>query len=116
MSAKFPILPAFLILIAFCARVRAGWIVPGATWLDTNRSPFNTHAGGLTVDHTIGRFYWFGEYKFEGQDEGGGISMYSSDDLATWESHGLALGQLRQCEIREIRWEMRISNRARGGT
>lgn len=100
MRAKIPGLPAFLILVAFCARVRAGWIVLGATWLDTHGNPFNAHAGGLTVDHVTGKFYWFGEYKFEGQDEGGGISVYSSDDLATWESHGLALGQSRQCETR----------------
>ena len=38
-----------------------------------------------------GKFFWFGEYKIEGQEEGGGVSVYSSDDLATWEPHGLAL-------------------------
>jgi hypothetical protein len=40
-----------------------------------------------------GKFYLFGEYKVQGQTEGGGVSVYSSDDLATWTSHGLALGK-----------------------
>nr|XP_036574287.1 galactan -beta-galactosidase [Colletotrichum truncatum]XP_036585438.1 galactan -beta-galactosidase [Colletotrichum truncatum]KAF6780693.1 galactan -beta-galactosidase [Colletotrichum truncatum]KAF6795489.1 galactan -beta-galactosidase [Colletotrichum truncatum] len=69
----------------------AKWIVPGARWRDTDGNIFNAHAGGLAVDQESGRFYWFGEYKIEGQVEGGGISVYSSDDLATWTSHGLAL-------------------------
>ncbi|KAF4432930.1 hypothetical protein CFRS1_v007845 [Colletotrichum fructicola] len=71
--------------------VTAKWIVPGARWHDTDGNIFNAHAGGLAVDQETGRFYWFGEYKVEGQVEGGGVSVYSSDDLATWTSHGLAL-------------------------
>jgi hypothetical protein len=43
------------------------------------------------VDQDTGKFFWFGEYKIEGQVEGGGISVYSSDDLVTWDPHGLAL-------------------------
>ncbi|KAH7374724.1 glycosyl hydrolase [Plectosphaerella cucumerina] len=73
------------------AKMHLVWIVPGATWLDTAGNVFNAHAGGLTVDHETGRFYWFGEYKTEDQHEGGGVSVYSSPDLATWEFHGLAL-------------------------
>ena len=38
--------------------------------------------------------HWlFGEYKVEGQTEGGGVRVYSSDDLAKWEDHGLALSE-----------------------
>jgi hypothetical protein len=70
----------------------AKWIVPGARLTDTDGNLFNAHAGGLCVEQDSGRFYWFGEYKVEGQVEGGGISVYSSDDLATWTAHGLALG------------------------
>ncbi|KAF4124031.1 Galactan 1,3-beta-galactosidase [Geosmithia morbida] len=70
---------------------QSAWIVPGARWYDTDGNLFNAHAGGLCVDRDTGRFYWFGEYKTEGQEEGGGVSVYSSDDLATWTSHGLAL-------------------------
>jgi hypothetical protein len=51
----------------------------------------NAHAGGITIDQETGKFFWFGEYKIEGQVEGGGVSVYSSDDLVTWEPHGLAL-------------------------
>lgn len=39
-------------------------------------------------------FYWFGEYKPQEQVKGGGVSVDGSDDLATWESHGPALGPL----------------------
>ncbi len=82
------------LVLILTACVNAKWIVPGARWLDTDGNIFNAHAGGLCVDRESGRFYWFGEYKVEGQVEGGGISVYSSEDLATWESHGLALGSV----------------------
>ena len=80
-----------LATLVFAACASAKWIVPGARWLDTDGNIFNAHAGGLCVDQESGRFYWFGEHKTQGQEEGGGISVYSSDDLATWTSHGLAL-------------------------
>ncbi len=69
----------------------AKYIVPGARWRDTNGDLVNAHAGGVTVDKN-GTFWWFGEYKVEGQEEGGGVSVYSSEDLATWTHHGKALG------------------------
>ncbi|TQN66378.1 hypothetical protein CSHISOI_09044 [Colletotrichum shisoi] len=78
-------------ILGLAASASAKWIVPGARWHDTDGNIFNAHAGGLAVDKDTGRFYWFGEYKIEGQVEGGGMSVYSSDDLATWQSHGLAL-------------------------
>ncbi|KAF2758329.1 glycoside hydrolase family 43 protein [Pseudovirgaria hyperparasitica] len=71
--------------------VGAKYIVPGARWLDTDGNLVNAHAGCITTDPDTGRFYLFGEYKVEGQVEGGGVSVYSSDDLATWEHHGQAL-------------------------
>ncbi|KAH7368739.1 glycosyl hydrolase [Plectosphaerella cucumerina] len=63
------------------------WIVPGATWVDTAGAVFNAHAGGLTVDHETGRFYWFGEYKTEGQHEGGGVSEFHGLALEPQEGH-----------------------------
>ena len=80
-----------LSLLTFASLTSAAWIVPGARWKDTDGNLFNAHAGGLCVDRDSGKFFWFGEYKTEEQEEGGGISVYSSSDLATWESHGLAL-------------------------
>jgi hypothetical protein len=77
-----------LLLVAVA---HAKYIVPGARWRDTEGNLVNAHAGGITHDKETGKFWWFGEYKIEGQVEGGGVSVYSSDDLATWESHGLAL-------------------------
>jgi hypothetical protein len=78
-----------LLLVAV---VQAKYIVPGGRWTDTDGNLVNAHAGGVTVGKD-GKFYLFGEYKVQGQTEGGGVSVYSSDDLATWISHGLALGK-----------------------
>jgi hypothetical protein len=78
-------------LLLAAATVSAKWIVPGARWRDTKGDLVNAHAGGITIDQESGKFFWFGEYKIEGQVEGGGVSVYSSDDLVTWEPHGLAL-------------------------
>jgi hypothetical protein len=78
-------------LLLAAATVSAKWIVPGARWRDTKGDLVNAHAGGITIDQETGKFFWFGEYKIEGQVEGGGVSVYSSDDLVTWEPHGLAL-------------------------
>lgn len=83
-------------LLAAAGTASAKWIVPGARWLDTDGNIFNAHAGGLCIDRETEKFYWFGEYKPEEQVEGAGVSVYSSDDLATWESHGLALGAFQK--------------------
>lgn len=69
----------------------ARYIVPGGRWRDTDGNLVNAHAGCVTIDKDTGKFWLFGEYKVEDQPEGGGVAVYSSDDLATWESHGLAL-------------------------
>ena len=84
----------FLSCLLAAATAQAKYIVPGGRWQDTDGNLVNAHAGGITVDPDTGKFWWFGEYKTEGQEEGGGVSVYSSDDLATWESHGIALGTL----------------------
>ncbi|KAF2168556.1 carbohydrate-binding module family 35 protein [Zasmidium cellare ATCC 36951] len=72
----------------------AKYIVPAGEWLDTDGNFVNAHAGGITVDEEDGKFYWFGERKTEDEPEGGGISVYSSEDLATWTYHGLALAPI----------------------
>ncbi|KAI0965867.1 carbohydrate-binding module family 35 protein [Xylaria arbuscula] len=68
---------------------QAKYIVPGARWQDTDGNIVNAHAGNVVLDGDT--FWLFGEYKTEAQEEGGGVSVYSSTDLATWQSHGLAL-------------------------
>ncbi len=80
-----------LSLVLLGAAACAKYIVPGARWRDTDGNLVNAHAGGVVFED--GKFWWFGEYKTEGQEEGGGVSVYSSDDLATWKSHGIALGE-----------------------
>lgn len=79
------------ILLLSAVAAQAKYIVPGARWRDTEGNLVNAHAGNVVFDNET--FYLFGEYKIEGQVEGGGVSVYSSDDLATWEFHGLALGK-----------------------
>ncbi|KAH6680502.1 glycosyl hydrolase [Halenospora varia] len=91
-------LTLFLCLL-FAAIAHTKYIVPGARWHDTNGSLINAHAGGITVDEKTGKFWWFGEYKTHSQPEGGGVSVYSSDDLATWEYHGLALEPVANSSI-----------------
>lgn len=81
-----------LSFLALTGCASAKWIVPTARWYDTDGNRFNAHAGGICLEEDTGTFYWFGEYKTSEHPEGGGISVYSSKDLATWESHGLALG------------------------
>uniref|UniRef100_A0A0W0F4C7 Galactan-beta-galactosidase n=1 Tax=Moniliophthora roreri TaxID=221103 RepID=A0A0W0F4C7_MONRR len=72
----------------------AKYIIPGARWYDTEGNLISCHAGGVTREEGTGKFFWFGERKVEGQVEGGGVSVYSSDDLATWDYHGLALAPI----------------------
>lgn len=81
-------------LLLAVASVSAKWIVPGARWRATDGTLVNAHAGGVTVDKETGKFFLFGEYKVQGQVEGGGISVYSSNDLATWTPEGMALCEL----------------------
>ncbi|KAL2823265.1 glycosyl hydrolase [Aspergillus cavernicola] len=71
--------------------VQAKYIVPGGRWQDTEGNLVNAHAGCIYFDKESEKFWLYGEYKIEGQEEGGGVSVYSSDDLGTWEPHGLAL-------------------------
>ncbi|KAJ5139209.1 uncharacterized protein N7515_004057 [Penicillium bovifimosum] len=81
--------PLLASLLAIPASSR--YIVPGGRWLDTNGSVVNAHGGGITFDEKTGKFWWFGEHKTEDSPEGGGVSVYSSEDLATWTPGELAL-------------------------
>ncbi|KAL3473701.1 glycosyl hydrolase [Aspergillus californicus] len=77
--------------LALGSLAQAKYIVPGGRWQDTDGNLVNAHAGCVYFDDASSKFWLFGEYKIEGQEEGGGVAVYSSDDLGTWESHGLAL-------------------------
>lgn len=79
--------------VIFSALASGKWIAPGGRWRDTDGNTINAHAGSVTWDHVTGKYFWFGEHKTEEQEEGGGVSVYSSDDLGTWQYHGLALGK-----------------------
>ncbi|KAK7704041.1 hypothetical protein SLS57_010630 [Botryosphaeria dothidea] len=84
-------LKSILSLLLAAGAAHAKYIVPGGRWHDTEGNLVNAHAGGVTIDPETGKFFWFGEYKIEGQEEGGGVTVYSSEDLATWTYEGLAL-------------------------
>ncbi|KAL5334691.1 glycosyl hydrolase [Aspergillus crustosus] len=77
--------------LLLAAATQAKYIVPGGRWIDTEGNLVNAHAGSVYFDKESSKFWLFGEYKIEGQEEGGGVTVYSSDDLGTWEPHGLAL-------------------------
>jgi hypothetical protein len=77
--------------ILLAVRARSKYIVPGGRWYDTNGTLISAHGAGITFDQKTGRFWWFGEYKTQAQPEGGGVSVYSSEDLCTWTWGGLAL-------------------------
>jgi hypothetical protein len=77
------------LLLSAVIGAKSRYIVPGARWKDTNGDIVNAHAGCVVVEN--GTFWLFGEYKIQGHVEGAGVSVYSSEDLATWKSHGLAL-------------------------
>ena len=68
--------------LLLAAVVQAKYIVPGGRWTDTDGNLVNAHAGNVIMGKDS-KFYLFGEYKIQGQTEGGGVSVYSSDDLAT---------------------------------
>lgn len=80
----------FTLFSLLAVTATAKYIVPGGRWRDTDGNLVNAHAGCITTDSN-GTFWLFGEYKVQGQVEGGGVSVYSSPDLATWQHHGLAL-------------------------
>ncbi|PGG99805.1 hypothetical protein AJ80_09288 [Polytolypa hystricis UAMH7299] len=80
--------------LLFASLASAVYIVPGGSWRDTNGNPVNAHAGGVVFDEKTSKYWLFGEYKVEGHTEGAGVRVYSSDDLATWEDHGLALSPI----------------------
>lgn len=86
---------AFLGASAFVSSAQAKYIVPGGRWRDTDGNLVNAHAGAVFPDEKTGKFWWFGEYKTQGQTEGGGVSVYSSDDLATWDFEGIALAPIQ---------------------
>ena len=64
----------------------------GAPWLDTDGVAINAHGGGLLYHEA--RYYWYGEFKVQG-DAGNyaqvGISCYSSADLYNWKNEGIVL-------------------------
>ena len=51
---------AYLLAVACVAQARKNkYIVPGATWYDTDGAVLSAHAGGIV--QTNGTWYWFGQ-------------------------------------------------------
>lgn len=74
---------SLLSYISPAAPTQAKHIVPGGRWYDT--------AGDLTSAHAGGVIFYLCEYKIKKRSEGADVSVYNSEDLTTWEFHGLAL-------------------------
>jgi hypothetical protein len=65
---------------------------PGQLWPDTNGVHINAHGGGILYYNNT--YYWFGEHKTEGRRGNNawvGVHCYSSKDLYTWKTEGVAL-------------------------
>ncbi len=107
-SEKFGVaLLCMVLLISGCGNKKSTEetslvIIPGAEWLDTDGNPINAHGGGILYHD--GTYYWYGEYKGDStywnpkvpswecyRTEAGGVSCYSSQNLADWKFEGLAL-------------------------
>lgn len=69
-------------------------ITVGTQWLDTAGTPIQAHGGGfLQQTDTDGQpiYYWVGEDKSANSAGFGGIRLYSSKDLVTWQDRGQIL-------------------------
>lgn len=64
-------------------------IFNGVPWFDDEGHTVNAH--GSCIVHDNGRWYLFGEYKTDAENEFNGFSCYSSDDLCNWHFERLAL-------------------------
>ncbi len=65
---------------------------PGELWPDDAGVPINAHGAGFLYHD--GKYFWFGEFKTEGEAGNRanvGISVYSSRDLYRWHNEGIAL-------------------------
>ena len=82
-----------LVLLTLLYITLATYIVPGGRWRDTDGNIVNAHGGCVLWDDPSEKYYMFGEYKTEEIPEGGGFSVYSSEDLAHWTFHGKALSE-----------------------
>ena len=60
----------------------------GEVWKDTDGHRINAHGGGM-LRHAD-KWWWYGEDRGADRTKGGGVHVYSSDDLATWKDEGLA--------------------------
>lgn len=85
------------IWIAQCVFAVNKWIVPGATWLDTDGNVLHAHAGGIVKDRDT--WYWFGQNEEKGLPLFSGINVYSSKDLLNWKNEGKALSPINGTEI-----------------
>ncbi|KAG6836839.1 hypothetical protein H0H93_002519 [Arthromyces matolae] len=74
------------------------YIVPGATWYDTDGNVLSAHAGGVVK--TNDKWYWFGQNeRLDDEDLFSGINVYSSSDLLNWENEGRALSPIPGTDI-----------------
>ncbi|TRM56947.1 glycosyl hydrolase [Schizophyllum amplum] len=81
-----------LLAAACLAQARKNkYIVPGATWYDTDGAVLSAHAGGIVHDN--GTWYWFDTNLFSG------LNVYSSSDLLNWKNEGRALSPLNGTDI-----------------
>ncbi|KAG5651857.1 hypothetical protein H0H81_007198 [Sphagnurus paluster] len=97
----FPLILALFALLqpSFSALTRKNkYIVPAATWYDTDGNILSAHAGGVVK--TNGTWYWFGQNeRLEDKTLFSGINVYSSTDLLNWKNEGRALSPIAGTDI-----------------
>lgn len=95
-------LPLLTVLCSCNGTRQPGNFVPGEIWKDIEGNIINAHGGGVL--YYDGKYYWYGEYKGDStyrlnevktwecwRADAGGVSCYSSEDLANWKFEGIVL-------------------------
>ncbi|MGA1976226.1 MAG: glycoside hydrolase family 43 protein [Bacteroidales bacterium] len=82
-------------------------IIQAGVWRDTDGKIINAHGGGILFFNSV--YYWYGEFKGDStyrlnkirtwecyRSETGGVSCYSSRNLADWKFEGIALSTVKE--------------------
>ena len=69
------------------------YIRPGTVWNDTDGAIINAHGAGIVGPHR-GRWFWYGSRRCvncSGTQQDGGIALYSSSDLYSWQFESIVV-------------------------
>jgi hypothetical protein len=78
--------------VGAAAALKPPSIRPGQVWRDSDGDAINAHGAGMLLHN--GTYYWYGSRRTvnaSGTQMDGGIALYTSRDLYTWDNKGLVL-------------------------